>query len=161
MVVVCAPSHPFAGCDELDVRQLHGSTLVSFDSNLIIRREIDRALTAHGVEVQVAMEFDNTETIKRAIEINAGVGLLPAPTVQRELASGTLAAVPLRGTPLVRPLGIIRRRGKELSRTARQFIEYLLEKSERLAMDPDSDIDAGIDTSIHESPLGRSPRAAG
>lgn len=138
MVVVCAPSHPFADRDELDVRQLHGSTMVSFDSNLIIRREIDRALTAWGVEVQVAMEFDNTETIKRAIEINAGIGLLPSPTVQRELASGSLAAIPLRGTPLVRPLGIIQRRGKELSRTALQFIEFLLEKSERLTTETES-----------------------
>jgi DNA-binding transcriptional LysR family regulator len=167
MVVVCAPSHPFADRDELDVRQLHGSVLVSFDSNLIIRREIDRALTARGVEVQVAMEFDNTETIKRAIEINAGIGLLPAPTVQRELASGTLAAIPLRETPLVRPLGIIQRRGKELSRTARQFIEYLLEKSERLAtdtdssIDPDSDCDNGGTADLNATALGHSPRVAG
>ena len=51
--------------------------LVSFDSNLLIRREIDRELSRHeGVEIQVVMEFDNTETIKRAIEIDAGVGLL-------------------------------------------------------------------------------------
>ncbi len=167
MVVVCAPSHPFADRDELDVRQLHGSVLVSFDSNLIIRREIDRALAARGVEVQVAMEFDNTETIKRAIEINAGIGLLPAPTVQRELSSGTLAAIPLRGTPLVRPLGIIQRRGKELSRTARQFIEYLLEKSERLAtdsnssIDPESDCDNAGTADLSATTLGHSPRVAG
>ena len=41
------------------------------------------------------MEFDNIETIKRAIEIDAGVSLLPEPTVLREVAAGTLAAVPL------------------------------------------------------------------
>ncbi len=131
MVVVCSPQHPLAARGEMDIRQLHGCTMVSFDSNLIIRREIDRELTSRDIEVNVAMEFDNTETIKRAIEINAGVGLLPAPTVQREIASGTLVAIPLRGTPLVRPLGIIQRKGKELSRTARQFIEFLLEKAER------------------------------
>jgi DNA-binding transcriptional LysR family regulator len=81
--------------------------------------------------VDVVMEFDNTETIKRAIEIDAGIGLLPAPTVQREVSSGTLCAVALRGTPLIRPLGIIQRRGKEPSRTVQLFIEFLQQNAEQ------------------------------
>ena len=89
--------------------------LIGFDSDLTIRREIDRVLHLHRVEVQVVMEFDNIETIKRAIEIDAGVSLLPEPTVLREVAAGTLVAVPLDTDELVRPLGIIHRRGKELS----------------------------------------------
>ena len=99
--------------------------MIGFDSDLTIRREIDRVLQLHGVEVSVVMEFDNIETIKRAIEIDAGVGLLPEPTVLREVEAGTLVAVPLATDELVRPLGIIHRRGKELSSTARRFIELL------------------------------------
>jgi hypothetical protein len=71
------------------------------------------------------MEFDNIETIKRAVEIDAGVALLPQPTVLREVASGSLACVPLATDELVRPLGIIHRRGKELGSTTRRFIELL------------------------------------
>ena len=44
------------------------------------------------------MEFDNTETIKRAVEIDAGVSLLPEPTVDREVAAGALVARPLAGS---------------------------------------------------------------
>jgi len=126
MVVACAPSHDLACRERVELRELHGQRVVSFDSNLQIRREIDRAMGQAGVEIQVVMEFDNTETIKRAIEINAGIGLLPAPTVEREVTSGTLVAIPLQGAALVRPLGIIQRRGKEQSRTSRQFIEFIL-----------------------------------
>ena len=36
------------------------------------------------------MEFDNTETIKRAVEINAGVALLPSATLQAEIKAGTI-----------------------------------------------------------------------
>ena len=71
------------------------------------------------------MEFDNIETIKRAVEIDAGVSLLPAPTVVREVEAGSLVAVPLATNELVRPLGIIHRRGKDLGVTARRFIELL------------------------------------
>ncbi len=90
MAVVCAPGHEFADRQRIDLRDLHGQRLVSFDSNLQIRREIDRVLGQQGIEIQIVMEFDNTETIKRAIEINAGIGLLPAPTVEREVASQSL-----------------------------------------------------------------------
>jgi hypothetical protein len=41
------------------------------------------------------MAFDNIETLKRAIEIDAGVSLLPEPTMVREVQFGTLVARPL------------------------------------------------------------------
>ena len=71
------------------------------------------------------MEFDNIETIKRAVEIDAGMALLPEPTVARETEVGTLIRLPLIENPLVRPLGIIRGRGKPLSPTARRFLDLL------------------------------------
>lgn len=128
MVLVCAPDSDLAGLESVALRRLHGRPMVSFAANLRIRREIDRVLAAAGVEINAVMEFDNTETIKRAIEIDAGLGILPAPTVQREVASQTLVAVPFADGSIVRPLGIIKRHGKEQSRTTRQFIEFLLQK---------------------------------
>src|SRR5262249_35119602 len=83
-------------------------------------------------ELRVVMEFDNIETIKRAVEIDAGVSLLPAPTVVREVAAGSLVAVPLSSDELVRPLGIIHRRGRDLGVTARRFIELLRSEGSNL-----------------------------
>jgi DNA-binding transcriptional LysR family regulator len=125
MVLVCAPGHRLARRATIGFNELDGERLVGFDEDLTIRHEIDRVLALHGVQPNVVMEFDNIETIKRAIEIDAGVGLLPEPTVMREVAAGTLASVRLETDELVRPLGIIHRRGKELSSTARRFIDLL------------------------------------
>lgn len=132
MVLVCAPSHPLAKRARISLGQLDGERMIGFDGDLTIRREIDRVLGLHGAAAKVVMEFDNIETIKRAIEIDAGIGLLPEPTVAREVASGTLAAVPLDTDELVRPLGIIHRRGKELNATAKRFIELLEREARRL-----------------------------
>ena len=132
MVLVCAPTHELAGRASIGLGQLHGRQLVGFDSDLTIRREIDRVLHLHRIEVQLVMEFDNIETIKRAIEIDAGVSLLPEPTVLREVAAGTLAAVPLDTDELVRPLGIVHRRGKQLSATTWRFVELLKREGDRL-----------------------------
>ena len=45
----------------------------------------------------VALEFDNIENIKRAVEIPAGVAILPEPTLAREVEAGTLVGGPDRG----------------------------------------------------------------
>jgi DNA-binding transcriptional LysR family regulator len=134
MVLVCAPEHRLATLPTLSIQDLEGADLVSFDSDLEIRQEIDRALAAHNVEVFTAMEFDNTETIKRAVEINAGVAILPEPTVDREIAAGSLVARKFADAELNRPVGIIHRRNKVLGKTARRFMQ-LLQMEERIGQD--------------------------
>jgi DNA-binding transcriptional LysR family regulator len=129
MVLVCAPGHRLASRERVTLEDLHGVEMVAFDADLEIRHEIDRVLTARGIEVRVVMEFDNTETIKRAVEIDAGVSLLPEPTVAREVEGGALIARPLAGIELKRPIGIVQRRGKELGKTARRFMQMLLKQS--------------------------------
>lgn len=125
MVLACHPEHPLAGKASVAIRELHGESFVAFQTGLAIREEIDRVLELNNLEVNVALEFDNIETIKRAVEIGSGVSLLPEPTIERELATETLAKVQLDGRPLVRPLGIIHRRDRELSDTARRFVQLL------------------------------------
>jgi len=129
MVVVCAPTDALARQEAVALRELAGQAMVGFDNELPIRREVDREFKARGIEVSVSVEFDNIEAVKRAIEMGAGIGLLPESTVAREIEIGTLSAVPLATEPLAWPVGIIQRRGKELGRTARRFIEQLRERA--------------------------------
>ncbi len=87
------------------------------------------------------MEFDNIETIKRAVEIGIGCAIVPRLTVENETARGSLKMLEFLEGPFTRPLAIIYKRGRELSPAARKFIEVLttstlaqhgrLEKSER------------------------------
>lgn len=129
LVVVCAASHPLAATDETPLAALSGLPMVAFDADLVIRHEIDRVLDAHDVEPEIMMEFDNIETIKRAIEIDAGFSILPEPAVLREVAAGTLARVRIAdddaARQLVRPLGIIRGRNRPLAPTAQRFLDLL------------------------------------
>ncbi len=127
MVMVCAPSHELAGSASVRIEQLDGLDMVSFDDDLRIRREIDKVLITHQVNVRSVMEFDNIETLKRAVEINAGFSLLPEPTVVRELQTGSLVAIRLSNVEMVRPLGILHRSGADLGTTPRRFIQFLLD----------------------------------
>jgi len=125
MVLVCHPNHPLA--QNLAVRPalLDGQRFVAFARGLVIRRQVDRFLREQGVSVEAALEFDNIENIKKAVEVAQGVALLPEPTIRREVAVRTLVALPLVGCRMVRPLGIIYRRHHQLGLTAQKFMELL------------------------------------
>ena len=131
MMVVTHPSHPLARRRRVSPADLDGARFVAFDHDLPIRRAIDRALKQHGVKVDVAMEFDNVETIKQAIGIAAGISILPAPTVQKESEMRTLAAVELALPGLVRPVAIIHRRGRHLTAAVSRFIAQLRDDDAR------------------------------
>jgi len=124
MVVVCQPRHRLASLKEARASDLNGERFVAFADNLVVRKEIDRQLAKFRCELDVVMAFDNVETIKRAVEIGEGIAILPVPTIQAELAGGTLVAVPLVEPAMVRPMGIIHSK-RVLSRTAQVFIELI------------------------------------
>ena len=127
MVMVCSPEHPLAGKSTVKLKQLDQQEMVAFSHGLAIRRELDKLFSSHGLDVPVAVAFDNIEMLKRAIEINSGISLLPEPTVLREQEAGTLNTVSISDLSLVRPLAIIHRRSGQLGRTASRFVELLLE----------------------------------
>jgi DNA-binding transcriptional LysR family regulator len=77
--------------------------------------------------VNPVMEFDNIETVKRAVEIGAGVSIVPRATVDQEVTNGTLAAVEFHGQPYYRPLGILYKTGRVLSPAMKRFLKTLKE----------------------------------
>jgi len=130
MALVCHPNHRLARRRMVMPAELAGEAFVAFDPGLTIRKAIDRALRAHNVRVNIVMEFDNIETIKQAIIIDAGVSILPRHTVQKEASIKTLATVEVAMPDLVRPVGIVHHRQKPLTPTAERFVQMLQEASE-------------------------------
>ncbi len=127
--VVVAPQHRLAAKTEVALEELDGEDFVAFTQDLRIRKEIDRTLRKQKVAVNAVHQFDNIENIKRAVEIGAGVSILPLPTARREIDAGMLKALQLTGMKWHRPLGIVKRRHKHLSTAAARFVELLHEAS--------------------------------
>ena len=125
MVLAAAPGHPLAHRNVVSPQDLTGVDFIAFDEDLPIRRDVDRYLRSHGVEVNVVMHFDNLQTIKEALVLGSGVSIIPERIIHAELADGRLAAVPLEAPKLFRPLGIIHRRKKRLHRAAQLFLDLL------------------------------------
>jgi DNA-binding transcriptional LysR family regulator len=133
MVLAVHPSHRFAHRASLPVSELDGEPFIAFDPGLSIRRSIDRFLRHHDIHVEVMLEFDNVENIKRAVEIPSGVAILPEPSLAQEIKAGTLVAVAIDGKDpgdrLFRPLAIIHRRHGNLDRAASEFLDLLIHET--------------------------------
>jgi DNA-binding transcriptional LysR family regulator len=129
LVLVCSPKHPLAGETKVDIQKLQFERFIAFEKDVPTRIFIDNILSRYSTVVRTVMEFDNVETVKRAVEINAGVSILPQATVIQEVASGTLKAIPFSNEKFLRPTGIIVRRGRPLSQAARYFIEILTKQA--------------------------------
>jgi DNA-binding transcriptional LysR family regulator len=129
LVLVCSPKHPLAGESQIDIHKVQFERFIAFEKDTPTRGLIDSILQRYNIVVRPVMEFDNTETIKRAIEINAGISILPENTIVQEVSSRTIKAIPFLNERFFRPTGIIVRKDKILGLASRYFIELLRKKS--------------------------------
>jgi DNA-binding transcriptional LysR family regulator len=133
MTVAVPPSHSLAQKPVLRPADLDGQDFIGFDEDLSIRRELDRFFREQGIEMRLAMQFDNIQMIKEAVALGSGISILPARTMQAEIAQGRLVSIPLHAPDLVRPVGIVHRKRKRFSRAVQSFLELLLEQPEPVA----------------------------
>jgi DNA-binding transcriptional LysR family regulator len=126
-VLICHPKHPLAKEKNLKLSHLEGQKFIAFESDIPTRKAIDKILRDSGVAVKNTMEFDNIETVKRAVEIEAGVSIVPESTVVQEVSKQTLAALKFSEAIPTRPLAIIAKKTKVLSPAMKQFIQLLKE----------------------------------
>jgi DNA-binding transcriptional LysR family regulator len=106
------------------LKALNGQDFVNFEKDIPTRKALEKVFRQEGVTVKSVMELDNVETVKRAVEINSGVAIVPEETIKLEVANQTLTAVRLEGG-VARQLGVLYKKGKVLSPAMKEFIELL------------------------------------
>jgi DNA-binding transcriptional LysR family regulator len=127
LILIAHPQHPFAKQKSIKLKALSGQKVISFEPDIPTRKALDKILKEHDVEVNHVMEFDNVETVKRAVEIDAGISIVPQGTVTQEIAKQTLIAVNIEDGEFYRPLAAIFKKNKVLSPAMKQFLAILKE----------------------------------
>lgn len=128
LVLIVHENHPLASRKSISIEELKNERFIGFDHDIPTRKATDQIFRTAKLEVDPVMEFDNIETVKRAVEINAGVALVPATTVEHEVARGVIKAIPLKGKQFIRPLAIIHRKSRVLTPAMKKFIATLTGK---------------------------------
>lgn len=127
LVLICHPQHPFAKQKGVKLKSIAGQKFIGFEPDIPTRKALDKIFKEYGVTVTNVMEFDNIETVKRAVEIDAGISVVPLATISQEISKQTLTALHFDDAEFFRPLAAIYKRNKVLSPAIRQFISILKE----------------------------------
>jgi len=125
LVLVCSPHHPLANRESVSLRDLHGLPFVSFAADQPTRKFLDRRFREYGVRVRQMMELDNIETLKRTVENENALAILPETGVRSEVRAGSLCCLPLQEPGMWRPLGVLFRKKASASPAGREFLNML------------------------------------
>jgi len=129
LVLACSPKHPLAHESQIDIHRLQFERFIAFEKDVPTRAWTDSILERYNVVIRPVMEFDNIETIKRAVEINSGISILPQTAILQEVGGGTIRAIGFSNETFVRPTGVILRKGRIFGQAGRYLVELLRRKS--------------------------------
>jgi DNA-binding transcriptional LysR family regulator len=133
LVLIASPEHELAKQETVDLAQLENHSYIGFDNDIPTRKATDQIFRDAKVSILPVMEFDNIETVKRAVEINAGVAIVPRGTVKQEADKGLLVAKQFSEQKFLRPIYIIHRKGRVLTPAMEKFISLLTAKDGKTA----------------------------
>jgi DNA-binding transcriptional LysR family regulator len=134
LAFVVPPKHPFARLRSVSIRQLGSQAFVAHQVASPYRARVLEAFKRHETVLCMPVELPTIEAIKRFVSMGNGVALVPGLCVEKEVASGELARVPVPELHFERKLRVVHRHNAHLSHPARAFLDAL----HRLAQESDS-----------------------
>jgi len=126
IILLLPGKHPLANRRYVTARDLMDQPLLLPKSGTT-RTRLNSWLEAVEDQIQISMELDSTEMIKRFVMAGLGFSFLAASNCHEEIAAGKLSAVSLGPEPMIRKVGLIYRKDKALSKAALGFIQVILE----------------------------------
>jgi DNA-binding transcriptional LysR family regulator len=123
-VAICRPGHPLAEQPSVQLEDVVRFPLLLLDRGSTSRILLDQMLARAGLIPKVVMELGSVEVIKRFVEIDLGISIIPGFSAETEIQAGRLHAIRLNWLPN-RAVGVVQRRKGYLSPAAVMFLKLL------------------------------------
>jgi DNA-binding transcriptional LysR family regulator len=127
LVAIASPRHPQAKQKIASAYSLAGEKLILGERGGNTRRLIDQFFAQAGVKLKVVMELSRLAAIKRMVEEDMGVGIVPLQSVREEVARGTLVRWWIEGAQINWQLGVARLVGGYESPIHQRFLQLCRE----------------------------------
>ena len=124
--LICPGGHVLADLKSVTPQDLVDVSLLLPKSGKT-RTRLNEWLETVEDDIQICMELDSTEMMKRFVMAGLGVSFLAVSNCREEVAAGKIRAISLAPEPMIRRLGLIYRKDKALSKAALGFIQVVLE----------------------------------
>lgn len=123
LVAVASPRHRLAKQRTISAYTLAGEKLILGERGGNTRRLIDQFFAQAGVTLHVSMELSRQAAIRRMVEEDMGVGIVPLQTVSEAVEKGRLVRWWIEGAQINWELGVARLTGGYESPIAHTFLK--------------------------------------
>jgi DNA-binding transcriptional LysR family regulator len=123
--VIVGFKHPFWECTALHVDDLRQQSMVVREANSQSRIWLEEMLHQYGIAPVIGAEFDNLESMKRAVTLGTCLAVMPAYVVQTEVEQHLLHRIPIVDKPFTRSLKLIWNSTTPFSPITRAFLAEL------------------------------------
>jgi DNA-binding transcriptional LysR family regulator len=106
-VAICSPISPLAGRKKVPFIELANYPLLLLDRGSNTRTYIDQRMSEAGLKPKIAMELGSIEVIKKLVQLDFGVSIVPLIALREELKKGSIMAKKIFKANECRSLGII------------------------------------------------------
>jgi len=122
LVLLLPPSHPLAKRKQVSMADVAGEPVVAHNDPSPARERVLRMFEDQHISLNMVISLPSLDGIKRAVELELGVALLPRRCAITEIASGRLVAVPVQSISRKRQLTLVCRNAHR-SHAANAFLE--------------------------------------
>lgn len=126
LTLVQSPKHRlFKKNKRVTLKELNNKNFVGIDATAPTGQAIHQFFKEHQINICLAKEYENIETVKDAVEIGLGLSILPKTTIAKELKDNSLEIVRLQGFDLKRPLAIVHNNKTVFTKAAKIFLDSI------------------------------------
>jgi len=136
LVAIASPRHKMGRQKVVSAYALAGEKLILGERGGNTRRLIDQFFAQAGVTARVGMELSRMSAIKRMVEEDMGVGIVPLQSVRDEVASGRLVRWWIEGAQINWQIGVARLVGGYESPIHLTFLQLCREHFQKPALNP-------------------------
>jgi DNA-binding transcriptional LysR family regulator len=125
--VVCSPKHRLASHEGAVLADIASETFIFTEKNCSYRRLFEDHLRHSGYKPTIFLEIGNTDIIKKFVEAELGLTILPSFTLKEELSAGKLTVIHLSDYRLQMQGQLFYHKSKWLSPALQAFIGLVKE----------------------------------
>src|SRR5882724_12308821 len=125
LTLVVPPKHALAKKREVDVTDLGNETFIAHSVESPFRRRVIELFARNRTALNMHIEMPTIESIKRFVQMGAGVAIVPRMCVQWEIERGWMKEVKIRQMSMPRHVYLLSRRGARLPHAAGELMRML------------------------------------